>query len=174
MRRRITTNRNRFGKLMLMGICLVISGCASAAMMLTPPAVPLASEQADAEAKRFHPQSGKASIYVIREDVFAGQAVLSHVILDGKDHGKLSRGTYFLFTVPPGKHVVDFEGGDKFRGSEARGTETIYAVEGGIYYLEIRPKSGMMAPPTKIFRIDQQRSRQLILSGKRAEFKPVE
>lgn len=168
------TNSNHFGRFMLMGLCLVISGCVSAAMMLTPPTVPFASEQSDAEAKRFQSQSGKACIYVIRADIFAGQATLFQVILDGKDQGKLSRGTYFLFTVPPGKHVVDFAGGDAFRGSEARGTETIYAVEGGIYYLEIRPKSGMMAPPTNIFRIDQQRSRQLILGGKRAEVKPAE
>jgi hypothetical protein len=162
-------NRNGFGRWMLMGLCLVLSGCVSAAMMLTPPTVPLASEQADAEAKRFQPQPGKASIYVIREDLFAGQAALFEVSLDGKDQGKLSRGTYFLFTLPPGKHVVEFTGGEAFRGSEARGTETVLAVEGGIYYLEIRPKSGMMAPPTHIIRIDLQRGRQLILGGKRAE-----
>ena len=167
------THINRIMRLLLTGLCLIISGCVSAAMMLTPPNVPLAPEQADAAAKRFQPQPGKASIYVIREDTFAGQATLFQVSLDGKDQGKLSRGTYLLFTVPPGKHVVDFAGGDAFRGSEARGTETIYAVEGGIYYLEIRPKSSMMAPPTKIFRIDQQRSRQLILGGKRAEVKAV-
>ena len=168
------TSKSCSGRWALLGLCLVISGCVQAAMILTPAIVPLASEQADVEAKRFLPQPGKASIYVIREDIFAGQATLFQVSLDGKDQGKLSRGTYFLFTVPPGKHVVDFAGGDAFRGSEARGTETIYAVEGGIYYLEIRPKSGMMVPPTNIFRIDQQRSRQLILGGKRAEVKPVE
>jgi hypothetical protein len=169
------TNRNRFGRWMLMGLCLVISGCVQATMlpqavsMLTPPTVPLASEQADVEAKRFQPQQGKASIYVIREDIFTGQALLFQVNLDGKDQGKLSRGTYFLFTVPPGKHVVDFAGGDA-----GGGTERISALEGGVYYLEIRPKSGMMAPPTNIFSIDLQRGRQLILGGKRAEVKPTD
>jgi hypothetical protein len=170
------TNRNRFGRWMLMGLCLVISGCVQATtmppqavIMLTPPPVPLASEQADVEAKRFQPQQGKASIYVIREDIFTGQAVLFQVNLDGKDQGKLSRGTYFLFTVPPGKHIVDFAGGDA-----GRGTETISALEGGIYYLEIRPKSSMMAPPTNIFSIDLHRGRQLILGGKRAEVKPAD
>lgn len=159
-----------------MGLCLVISGCVQAVLILTPPTMPLASEQADVEAKRFQPQQGKASIYVIRENIFAGQALVFQVNLDGQDQGKLSRGTYFLFTVPPGKHVVDFAvvGGDAFRGSEAKGTETINAVEGGIYYLEIRPKSGMMAPPTNIFSIDLQRGRQLILGGKRAEVKPAD
>ena len=171
------TNRSCSGRWMLMGLCLVISGCVQAAttvMMLTPPTVPLAYEQADVEAKRFQPQPGKASIYVIRENIFTGQAVLFQVNLDGKDQGKLSRGTYFLFTVPPGKHVVDFAGGDAFRGSEARGTVTISSLEGGIYYLEIRPKSSMMAPPTNIFSIDLQRGRQLILGGKRAEVKPAD
>lgn len=163
------TNRNRFGRWMLTGLCLVISGCVQTVTMLTPPTVPLASEQADMEAKRFQPQPGKASIYVIREDIFTGQALLFQVNLDGKDQGKLSRGTYFLFTVPPGKHVVDFAAGDA-----GGGTETISALENGIYYLEIRPKSGMMAPPTNIFSIDLQRGRQLILGGKRAEIKPAD
>jgi hypothetical protein len=146
-------------------------------MILIPPTVPLASEQADVEAKRFFPQPGKASIYVIREDVFAGQAVLFPVSLDGKDQGKLSRGTYFLFTVPPGKHVVTFtvnEDRDSFTADKGRGAETIDAVEGGMYYLEIRPKSGIMAPATNIFSIDLQRGRQLILGGKRAEVKPAD
>ena len=158
-----------------MGLCLVISGCVQVAtigMMLTPPTVPLASEQADVEAKRFQPEPGKASIYVIREDTFYGQNVLFQVSLDGKDQGKLSRGTYFLFTVPPGKHLVDFaQAGGPDPG---RGTERIYAVEGGIYYLEIRPRSGLMEPPTNIFRIDLQRGKQLILGGRRAEVKPAE
>jgi hypothetical protein len=94
------------------------------------------------------------------------------VSLDGTDQGKLSRGTYFLFTVPPGKHVVDFAqvGGP----DPGRGTEMIYAVEGGVYYLEIRPRSGLMAPPTNIFRIDLQRGKQMISGGKRAEVKPAE
>jgi hypothetical protein len=166
------TSKSCFGRWTLLGLCLVISGCVQAAMILTPSIVPLASEQADVEAKRFLPQPGKASIYVIREDIFAGQAVLFQVSLDGKDQGKLSRGTYFLFTVPPGEHVVDFAqaGGP----DPARGTEKIYAVEGGIYYLEIRPRSGLMAPPTNIFRVDLQRGRQMILGGKRAEVKPAE
>lgn len=162
------THINRIRRLMLMGLCLVISGCVSAAMMLTPPNVPLAPEHTDAAAKRFQSQPGKASIYVMREDIFTGQAELFQVSLDGGDQGKLSRGTYFLFMVPPGKHVVDFT------GDVDRGTETIYAVEGGIYYLEIRPKSGIMAPSTKIFRIDQQKGRHLILGGRRAEIKAAD
>jgi hypothetical protein len=61
-----------------------------------------------------------------------------------------------------------------FTGEVGRGTETIYAVEGGMYYLEIRPKSGIMAPPTNIFRIDVQRARQLVLGGRRADIKTSE
>ena len=166
------TSKSCFRRLMMLGLCLVIAGCVQAAMIITPATIPLASEKADAEAKRFLTQQGKASIYVIREDIFAGQAVLFQVSLDGKDQGKLSRGTYFLFTVPPGEHVVDFAqaGGP----DPARGTEKIYAVEGGIYYLEIRPRSGLMAPPTNIFRVDLQRGRQMIWGGKRAEVKLAE
>jgi len=166
------TSKSCFGRLMMLGFCLVIAGCVQAAMIITPATIPLASEQADVEAKRFLPQPGKASIYVIREDIFAGQAVLFQVSLDGKDQGKLSRGTYFLFAVPPGEHVVDFA---QAGGPEpGRGTEKIYAVEGGIYYLEIRPRSGLMAPPTNIFRVDLQRGSQMILGGKRARVKPSE
>ena len=169
------TNIRCYGRWMLMGLCLVIAGCvqaATAVKMLTPPTVPLASEQADVEARHFQPQPGKASVYVIREDRFAGQNVLFQVSLDGKDRGKLSRGTYFLFALPPGKHVVDFaQAGGPDPGS---GTLTISAVEGEIYYLEIRPRSGLMEPPTNIFSIDLQRGRQLISGGKRAEVRPTE
>ena len=157
---------------MLLGVCIVISGCVQKAMILTPPIVPLASEQADVEAKRFHPQPGKASIYVIREDIFAGQNVLFQVSLDGRDQGKLSRGTYFLFTVPPGEHIINIT--QAGRPTPGRGTEKIYAVEGGIYYLEIRPRSGLLATPANIFRIGLQRGRKTILEGKRAEVKPAE
>jgi len=73
------------------------------------------------------------------------------------DQGQLSPGTYFLFMVPPGKHVV------AFKEKVDRGTEKIYAVAGGIYCLEIRPKSDIAAAPAKILRIDQKRGRQLVL-----------
>lgn len=166
------TRNSCFARLIMLGFFFVITGCVQAAMIITPATIPLASEKADAEAKRFLPLQGKASIYVIREDIFAGQAVLFQVSLDGKDQGKLSRGTYFLFIVPPGEHVVDFAqaGGP----DPARGTEKISAIEGGIYYLEIRPRSGLMAPPTNIFRVDLQRGRQMIMGGKRADVKPAE
>ncbi len=126
------TNRNVCMRLTLMGICFAVSGCVSAKMILSPPTVPLAPEKADIDAKRFHPRPGLASIYVMREDVFTGQAALFLVSLDRNDKGKLSRGTYFLFTVPLGKHVITFTG-----NVDKKGAETIYAVEGGIYYLEI-------------------------------------
>jgi hypothetical protein len=155
-------------RLMLTGLCLIISGCVSAAMMLTPPTVPLASEQSDAAAKRFQPQPGKASVYVMQEYIFTGKVTLFQVSLDGKDQGKLSPGTYFLFTVPPGKHEVSS------KGEAISGTEKIYAVEGGIYYIEIRPKSDIKAPSAIIFRIDQQRGRRLVLEGRRAEIKTSE
>jgi hypothetical protein len=125
----------------------------------------LASELSDAGAKRFKPQPGKASIYIIRENRFAGQGSLFQVGLDGKDQGKLARGTYFLFTVPPGKYVIDVN------GKMEKGKETVYAVEGGIYYLEIRPKPAMTALAADIFRIDQKRGKELVLGGKRAAIK---
>lgn len=153
---------------MLMSLCLVLSGCVSVGMMRTPQNVPLAPEKADTEAKHFKSKPGRASIYVIREDAFKGQAALFQVSLDGKDQGKLSRGTYFLFMVPPGKHVIDFT------GDVDKGTETIYAVEGGMFYLEIKPKSGIIASATNIFRIDKKRGRQLVLGGRRAEIKAAD
>lgn len=163
MERKAMKHPNLIGRWMPLILCLVVSGCVSAAMMVSPPSVPVAAGPADAKAKRFQPPPGRASIYVMREDTFVGQALLFRVDLDGKVQGKLARGTYFLLTVPPGKHVVTFS------GDADRGAETVYAVEGGIYYLEIRPKSGITAPPTHIFRVDQQRGRRLVLGGRLAE-----
>ena len=60
------TSKSCFGRLMMLGFCLVIAGCVQAAMIITPVTIPLASEQTDVEAKRFLPQPEKASIYLIR------------------------------------------------------------------------------------------------------------
>ena len=167
----IMTNRSYAWILVLMVLCLVNAGCVQVGqlrMILIPATIPLASEQVDAEAKRFHPQAGKASIYVIREDILTAHLALFQVSLDGKDQGKLARGTYFLFTVQPGKHEV------VFTGDMHKGNETILAVEGGIYYLEIRPEVRMLASYVNLLRIDEERGRKMVLEGKHAEIKSAD
>ena len=143
-------------------LCLFVSGCGIAAKMRTHPDMPLVSEKADADAKRFQPKPGKASVYVIREYTFTGQNTLCRISLDEIDQGRLAPGTFILFSVSPGKHEVSF------KGKMDRGKEKIYAVKGGIYYIEIRPRSGIVTVPGKILRIDQKRGKQLIAAGKRA------
>lgn len=155
-------NAKRFSLFVLAVLCLVLSGCASTGTVSSRPDIPLGSPKADAAAKRFAPKPGTASVYVMREYTFLGRDTGYRISLDETDQGRLSPGTFFLFHVLPGKHEIGF------KGKVDRGTEKIYAVEGGIYYIEIRPGSGIMTAPAKMFRIDQKRGRQLITEGKRA------
>lgn len=75
---------------------LLASGCAS---------VPMASMQADQQAKKFETTAGKSNIYVYRNETF-GAAIKMPVFIDDKVVGQTAADTYILATVDPGKHKV--------------------------------------------------------------------
>ena len=70
-----------------------LSGCAS---------VPKAAPALDVEAKSFTPSPGKARLYVVRPSSMVGSAVALHVVVDGRELGSTSRGTYLMTEVEPG------------------------------------------------------------------------
>jgi hypothetical protein len=74
----------------------LLGGCA---------AVPMASVDADKEAKQFQPRPGMANIYLYRNESFGG-AIAMTVSLNGKVMGRTGPSTYFLWEVPPGKYEV--------------------------------------------------------------------
>lgn len=74
----------------------LLSGCASVSMT-TP--------EEDTRAKAFAAPSGKANIYVYRNETM-GAAITMPVSLDGRVAGKTASKTYFLFQVAPGSHEI--------------------------------------------------------------------
>lgn len=87
--------------ILLLGSSLV--GCAS---------VPMASLDADIQAKQFVIAPGKSNIYLYRDKEF-GPAITMPVALDGQVAGKTASNTYFLRSVDPGRHEVTEEVGRK-------------------------------------------------------------
>lgn len=81
-------------------VLLVLSGCAS---------VPMASVEADAEAKEFKtPPEGKSGLYVFR-DGFMGQALKKTITVDGEFLGETAPDVYFYKVLDAGEHTVSTE-----------------------------------------------------------------
>lgn len=79
----------------LLGASL-LSGCVT---------VPLASPEADQQAKKFIVPTDKAALYVYRNSIL-GTALRKIIKVDGKVIGKNAPFTYFYKLLPPGSHTV--------------------------------------------------------------------
>lgn len=76
----------------------LLAGCAH---------VPLATPEADAQAKRFQPPDGKALIYVFRDSLVAAPTLFP-VYADQERVGDLAPWTYYVLEVEPGPHLLAF------------------------------------------------------------------
>jgi len=140
----------------LLLISIFLSGCMAAS-------VPVMPDTYDAQAERFLTPKGKANIYVVREDAFAGSAIVFQVLVNGQVQGAIAPGTYFLFEVQPGVHTV------ASITQESADSETIQASAGSNYFVEIKPVMGWAAARSSVETIDDLRGRKLVMDGKRAE-----
>ncbi len=144
------------GKCVLfLALGIFLSGCAAT--------VPVMEDKFDADAKSFKTEKNKANIYVVREDAFAGSAVLFQVLIDGKVRGAIAPGTYLLFKVKPGSHsvaVITQENAESVK---------ISARTGKNYFVEITPTMGWMAARVSVKNIEQDKGHQLVIEGKRAK-----
>ena len=77
---------------------ILLSGCAS-----TP--TNYASTEQDKGAKEFSPPSGKASLYIYRNENF-GSLVPMPVTINNKSLGETGGKTYFKINVPPGNYTI--------------------------------------------------------------------
>ncbi len=75
---------------------VLAAGCAT---------VPMAPPEADAKAKTFAVEPGKANVYVYRNAPFGG-AIPMTVALNGKRVGQTGPQTYFFWQVEPGKYEI--------------------------------------------------------------------
>lgn len=134
--------------------CVFLGGCAS---------VPMTSTSLDGEAKRFSPETGKASVYVNRGGGI-GTAVTVQTVLDGRIVGSLAPNTYQLLSVSPGERVLS-------TGAGAENVEQIRfnAEAGRNYFFRVSLAMGWALPRIHLRQIDDEEGRKAVHKSKRAE-----
>ncbi|MGB4599899.1 MAG: caspase family protein, partial [Trichlorobacter sp.] len=118
----------------------LMSGCVS---------VPLASLEMDMKAKTMQSPADKALLYVYRDAVFVGSAVLFEITIDEYPVGKLAENTYLTVLLEPGKHRIN--SGEML---------PINAEPGKTYYV----KTSAMPPDT--FFVDAEKARKALANYK--------
>src|ERR1700734_3432889 len=93
--------RFRLLPIILLGVLVALeTGCASA---------PEGSAPLKQQVLTGMPSTGKAGIYLIRENGILGSGALWEVFLDGQPYGGLPLGSYFYVEVQPGEHSLDYK-----------------------------------------------------------------
>jgi hypothetical protein len=131
-----------------------LSGCAS---------VPKAAPALDVEAKSFTPSPGKARLYVVRPSSMVGSAVALHVVVDGRELGSTSRGTYLMTEVEPGEHTI---GSKTMENSDQ---EKVAADAGHSYFFVIKPKMGFISARVGMTAVSEDEGRKEVEKATRAE-----
>ena len=130
----------------------MLAGCAS---------VPMASPQADAQAKTFAVKKDKASIYVYRNETF-GAAIAMPVSLDNKLVGRTAAHTYFLLEVEPGTHEITSL-------TENTASVKLNAEAGKAYYVWQEVKMGMFQPRSDLKQVEEAAGQKGVNECKRIE-----
>jgi hypothetical protein len=81
----------------IVGLLALAVGCAS---------VPTTDSAANAEAKKFQPEPGTASIYLCRHGAGIGDTLVAQTQLDGQMIGALAPNTFLMVSVTPGHHTL--------------------------------------------------------------------
>ncbi|TMA30277.1 MAG: DUF2846 domain-containing protein [Deltaproteobacteria bacterium] len=133
---------NRPAAFLLIGAAVLASGCAS---------VPMASHEADAAAKKFEVPSGRANLYVYRNESFGG-AVRMSVQFDGAVLGDTAANVYLYTPIAPGPHTIVSK-------SEDDSQLTIEAKAGANYFLWQEVKMGLWAARSALQQVDDAKGR---------------
>ena len=136
---------------LLFAIVLIASlaGCAS---------VPMASLDQDSKAKDFSPVSGKASLYIYRNETF-GAAIPVTVSVNDHTIGQTASMTYFRFNVNPGKYVIKAH-------AENVAELNIFANAGENYFVWQEMKMGMWSARAKLTQVDESVGRAGVSESK--------
>ena len=97
----------------------LLAGCA---------ATPLASQENEADAKRFETAANAAIIYIYRPTGYGGHGV-STLWIDGKLVGETLGGTFFRVAVRPGRNRVTAGGNDMGRIEIDTKADGVYFIE---------------------------------------------
>ncbi len=122
--------------ILLLMLCALTTGCVS---------VPLASPEMDLKTKAMKPPTGKALLYVYRDAVFAGSAVLFEITIDDYPVGKLAEKTYLAVLLAPGKHRIN-----------SSRMVSINAEPGKTYYIKTS------AVPPSTFLVEEEKARRAL------------
>jgi len=134
---------------------LLLSGCVS---------VPMASPEADAQAKTYATLPTKANLYVFRHESF-GRTNKMTVSLDGKLVGQTTAQTYFLLQVDPGKHEVASL-------AENVSTLSVDAQAGKNYFVWQEVKMGAWSARSLLQLVDEETGRKRVDACMRAQHNP--
>ncbi|MBK6630069.1 MAG: DUF2846 domain-containing protein [Betaproteobacteria bacterium] len=137
---------------LLLAMMVLVTGCAS---------VPMASDDADTQSKRFQAKPDKSIIYLYRNETFGG-AIAMTVSLDDRLAGESAPKTYFMWEVEPGQHVLK---------SHAENVSILLLTTeaGKNYYVWQEVKLGALYARSRLQQVDEATGRQGVLECKRAQ-----
>jgi hypothetical protein len=144
----------RKGMVLAFGIVLglLLTGCAT---------VPLATIDADSQAKTFATKPDKSTIYVYRNERFGGVAHMG-ISLDGRMAGQSAPRTYFVWVVDPGLHEITSH-------SENIETLKISTEAGTAYYVWQEAKVGVWGARSRLHLVDQETGQRAIAECRLAQ-----
>jgi hypothetical protein len=111
-----------------------------------------ATIQQDNKAKTFAIYSGKANIYVYRNEMFAFASKLP-IAFDGKPIGDLGAKTYFFFVVSPGEHEV-------ICNSENESKLKLTVESDRNYFVWVEAKTGILTLRSNLLNVDEAAGRR--------------
>lgn len=135
-------------------LTLVASGCAS---------VPKAAPEADLAAKSFTPTAGKSRIYVVRPKAMKGAAIKLNAILDGKELGTVSNGTYLMTEIEPGVHTI---GSKTLENTLA---DSVVTEANRSYFFIIKPRWGVLVARVGLEPTTEAEGRAEVMKATRAQ-----
>lgn len=144
----LSRGKGMIRRLLMMALvlsALVMSGCAS---------VPMASKSADAQAKLFTPTTGKATVYIYRNEII-GAAIKMPLLIDGIAIGDTAAKTYVEQVLPPGTHVITSK-------AENDATLSVSAQAGQTYYVWQEVKMGVLYARSKLHLVDEATGRNAV------------
>jgi hypothetical protein len=124
---------------------LIVSGCAS---------VPMGSLEDDVKAKNFTPPSGKASIYIYRNENLGG-AIPMTVAVNGRTLGQTAAMTFFRLDIPSGKYNVESH-------AENVSTLSLTTEAGNNYYIWQEVKMGMWMARSLLQQVNETTGKEAV------------
>ncbi|MGZ5903670.1 MAG: hypothetical protein ACXWK3_28260 [Reyranella sp.] len=142
------------GKSLSLSLLLVLGACAN---------VPMASPQADQDAKRFEqPAPDKGALYIYRSG-WLGVAKPIDIAIVGGATAQLNSNTYLRLEGPPGPVEIDCRVGDN------NGARQVEIQDGQTRFVEVSMKITLWQPGCEIAEVPPDQGHAAVLGSKRVE-----